>query len=393
VSSLDGLTLAGPQNGRGAGTPAAALADRLAPWRRGVTVTPVSRPAARHTMHAYYTAVPEAPDGASVLLYASDTRKGYEGSVIAVDRATGAERVLVAGVSVEDTHRAACQQWVSGGRRVIFHDRRDGVWVVACVDLATGAQRVLARDRQLGWGQPDADVVPVYGPHWDPRAHRDLDLLDVASGQQRTVLKAQAVREAFPEAIAQEFGERPISIFFPALSPDLSRVLFKIATPLGGDFRSKEASHRALLVAYDLVAERLLFVDQRWGHPAWHPDSRTILDVPNVLIDSDTGARRSIPGLPLLPGAHPSFDASGDLVVADVALERLGGATGERGIVVEDIAAGQHVLVDRFDDTNGAASWRRNHPHPVFSADGQRLYYCVSATPWAQLCVASPRSL
>jgi hypothetical protein len=389
VSALAGLTLAERQAVDS--TDGSAVADRLAPWRRGVTVTPVSRLADRHTMHAYYTAVPEAPDGTSVLLYASGTREGYEGSIAVVERASGAERVLVAGVSVEDTHRAACQQWASEGRRVVFHDLRDGVWVVACVDLASGAERVLASDRQLGWGQPDADLVPVYGPHWDPGAHRDLDLLDLTTGEQRTVLAAEAVRAAFPEAIAQEFGDRPISIFFPALSPDLSRVFFKIATPLGGDFRSKEASHRALLVAYDLASERLLFVDRRWGHPAWHPDSRTILDVPNVLIDSDTGARRSIPDLPLLPGAHPSFDASGDLVVADVALERLGGASGERGVVVEDLTSRRHVLVDRFDDAKGAASWRRNHPHPVFSADGQRLYYCVSATPWAQLCVATPR--
>jgi hypothetical protein len=199
------------------------------------------------------------------------------------------------------------------------------------------------------------------------------------------------VREAYPELIAQTFGDRPISIFFPALSPDLQRVFFKIASPLGGHFRSKEASQRALLICYDLHAERFLFADERWGHPAWHPDSRTILDVPNVLIDSDTGERRPIPSLPRFPGSHPSCSPDGSLYATDVSLERMeriDGAAGEWGIVVVDPATAEWVLIDRFDDSQGAASWRRCHPHPVFSADGRRIYYTVGKTPWSQLHVA-----
>jgi hypothetical protein len=295
---------------------------------------------------------------------------------------------------------------------VVYHDVRptpSGAeqWVVVAVDVESGEQRVLARDRQLAWGQPDADLVPVYGPHWDPAAHRDLDLLDVATGELRTMLKAEAVREAYPDLIREEFGDRPISIFFPALSPDHSRVFFKIATPLGGHYRSKDASHRALLVCYDLDAERFLFADKKWGHPAWHPDSRTILDVPHVVIDSDTGARKTLPALPRLPGSHPSWSPDGALYVSDVALDRLetfdGIETreglpslaerapqgGEWGVVVVDVAAQRLVLVDRFDESHGATSWRRCHPHPILGPDGRRLYYTVSATPWSRLRVAS----
>jgi hypothetical protein len=298
--------------------------------------------------------------------------------------------VLARDVTVEDSHRAACQQWLSGGRRVAYHDVRGDEWVVACVDVATGEQRVLARGRQLGWGQPDGDVVPLYGPHWDAGAHRDLDLLDVTTGERRTALTAEAVRDAYPELIREEFGERPMSIFFPALSPDGRRVFFKMATPLGGHYRSKQASHRALLICYDLAEGRFLFADQRWGHPAWHPDSRTILDVPNVLIDGETGERRALAGVPRLPGSHPSFSPDGSLYVSDVALDRLGGAPGEWGIVVVDPRAEAALLLHRFDDSQGAASWRRCHPHPVFSAGGERIYFCASSTPWSRLMVVAP---
>jgi hypothetical protein len=374
-------------------TAAPGASDPLARWRHDVTISPVSGVGQRHTMHAYYTASPEHPDGSRVLLYASSTREGHAGDLYVVDRATGRETALVRGLAVEDTHRAACQQWVSGGRRIAYHDVRGGEWLVACTDAEDGTERILARGRQLGWGQPDADLVPLYGPHWAPGPHRDLSLLDVATGDIRTALAADAVRETYPDLVAKEFGDRPISIFFPALSPDLTRVFFKIATPLGGDFRSTTASHRALLICYDLAAGRFLFADERWGHPAWHPDSRTIVDVPNVLIDSDSGARRTLADLPALPGAHPSFSPRGDLCVSDVALERMGGAKGERGVVVQDLNAQEHVLIHRFDDSRGAASWRRCHPHPVFSPNGERLYFAASTTEWTQLFVAEPSAL
>lgn len=379
----------------GSATIAAVHRTALAAWQREVRIARVSRVEARHAIHAYYTATPESPDGRYVVFYASTTREAHAGELVLLDRAAGAERVLVGGLSTEDSHRAACQQWAAGGRRVVFHDVC-GVqeeWVVRSVDVATGAQRVLARGRQLGWGQPDADVVPLYGPHWDPAAHRDLDLLDVVTGELRTVLTAAEVRAAYPELIAEEFGEREISIFFPALSPDTRKVFFKIAAPLGGHFRSKEASKRALLVCYSLEERRFLFGDKQWGHPAWHPDSQTILDVPNVLIDAQTGERRALRALPRFPGSHPSFSPDGSLYVTDVALDRMEGvaaARGEWGIALVDVETQRWALIDRFDESQGAASWRRCHPHPVFGADGRRIYYTTSDTEWSRLRVAEP---
>ena len=370
----------------------------LAAWLGDVRVRRVSPIEARHAIHAYYTATPESPDGSQALYYASTTREAHAGELIVCDRATGAERTLVSGLATEDSHRAACQQWVAGGRYVAYHNVRGAVeeWVVCRADVATGETRVLARDRQLAWGQPDADVVPLYGPHWDPAAHRDLDLLNVVTGEIETVLTAEEVRAAYPALIAEEFGDAakgPISIFFPALSPDLSKVFFKIAAPLGGHFRSTQASKRALLVCYSLAERRFLFADKKWGHPAWHPDSTKILDVPNMVIDVETGARRAVPDVPRFPGSHPSWHPDGTLYATDVALDRMpemNAAPGEWGIALVDSQTGEWGLIDRFDESKGTASWRRCHPHPVFSPDGQRLYYTTSDTEWSRLRVAEP---
>jgi len=366
----------------------AATGDPLAPWRAGVAVGPLRAVADCHTIHSYFNTCPESPDGSKVLFYASTTREGHEGELRILERATRREHVIARNVTVEDAHRVACQQWVSGGKRVAFHDLRDGRWLVAVVDVETGQERLLVRDRQLGWGQPSGNVVPVYGCHWNPNSHTDLELVNVETGAVEKVVTASAVRETYPESVSRRYGDRRISIFFPVLSPDQKRVFFKLSTPGGGDFRSSKASIRWGLVCRDLDESRFLFIHGKWGHPAWHPDSHTIIQPNGILIDSNTGSLRRIPDLPRFRGSHPSVSPDGQLFVTDTMLEALGGAKGEWGIVVGRMEGGDYVIVHRFDNSRGARSWRRSHPHPVFSPNGKRIYFNTNSTAWTRLYVA-----
>lgn len=57
-------------------------------------------------------------------------------------------------------------------------------------------------------------------------------------------------------------------------------------------------------------------------------------------------------------------------------------------ILVGDLEGKDHAVVHTFDLTGGAQSWRRNHPHPVFSSDGKRLYFNSAAGEWSRLSVA-----
>ncbi|HLF23878.1 MAG TPA: hypothetical protein VI565_08135, partial [Burkholderiales bacterium] len=78
----------------------------------------------------------------------------------------------------------------------------------------------------------------------------------------------------------------------------------------------------------------------------------------------------------------------GKLMVTDGESAPLGGKPGEWGIVVGDLRGGDWVLLHSFDQSQGARSWRRNHPHPVFSRDNRRIYYNVNDGEFTRLFVA-----
>ena len=369
------------------------------PWRRNVKIRPLIPDVAAHLIHSYYVTTPESPDGRRVLFYQSTTPEGEEGEIRVLERETGKVRTLVSRITAEDAHRAACQQWIRGGKSVVFHDFRDGEWCVAIVDVETLLERVLVKGRQLGWGPPNGKIVPLYGPHARPDGHRDLELLDVESGEIRTVLAADLVARTYADWITKKFGARPISIFFPVMSPDGARVFFKLAAARESSidpkstelFRRATASDRAGLLVFDLKAEKLTFQEPHgWGHPAWVPDSRRILEVGHLLIDADDGGEHRIPGMPALKGGpHPSASPDGKLFVTDFT-PPLGEPKpkGFWSLLLGDLSGDRSLILHTFDLTGGAKSWRPSHPHPVFSPDGRRIYFNATVNGWTQLSVA-----
>jgi hypothetical protein len=369
----------------------------LAPWKSGVKIRPVSDVPNRHTIHTYFNVTPESPDGRHVLFYTSVTPEGHAGEIRIQERASGRETVLVRNLDCEDAHRVACQQWVSHGRRVLFHDLRRGEVVCATVDVKTHQERVLAKGRMVSWGQPDSDWAPIYGVHFQPGRYKDVELLNVETGEIRTLVTGKQVRDAFTEQIRELYGEKEISTPFGTLSPDGKLIFFKLSAandnymPLPeGRLRWPRSyqSDREGLVCFDIERSKLLFFRRDWGHPAWDPSSQKFINTPNVMIDAYTGHERPIPDLPKFPGEHLSVSPDGKLFVTDTQLGPFGGAKGEWGVAVCDIRGGNWTMLARFQGSEGATTWRKNHPHPAFSPDGRRIYYNVNRGRYTQLFVA-----
>lgn len=370
---------------------AAPSADPVAPWTKGVKLTPVSAVPGRHTIHSYYVANPESPDGKHVLFFSSKHPAGYVGEVRIMERATGKETVLAENVHTEDAHRAACQQWLSGGRRVAFHEVIEKKWRVVVVDVATLAKTIVAENRQLGFGEPTGDLLPLYGCHWNPGPHRDLELWDAKTGKLTRSATIAEVEAKYGDWLAKEFMGKPCSIFFPVISPDTKRVFFKIAAGNGGDnFMAKGASQRQGIVCYDFAQGKCIWQRGKWGHPAWEPDSRRIFEVGNLRMDINTPEFKytKLDGVPNLRGSHPSISPDGRLMVTDGYSEAAGGPPLEWGIMVADMNGGKWTLLHSFVQSKGAMSWRRNDPHPAFSSDNRRIYYNVSDGQFTRLFVA-----
>jgi hypothetical protein len=370
--------------------------DPVAPWK-GVRPRPVSDLPGRHTIHTYFNVSPETIDGSHVLYYTSTTPEGHSGEIRMQVRATGEETVLVRNLDTEDAHRVACQQWVCNDRQVVFHDMRNGEAVVAAVDVKTRKERVLAKERMVSFGFQPSDLIPIYGVHFQPGKYTDVELLNVATGEIKTLVTAKQVRDAYPEQISKLYGDLQISTPFGVLSPDEKLIFFKLSAqspnykPLPeGHLKWPRSyqSDREGLVCYDIEHRKLLFFRRDWGHPSWDMKSTTILNAPNVLIDGRTGAEKSIPNLPRFPGQHHSFSPDGRLFVTDTQLEPFGGVKGEWGVAVCDVRGGNWTMLHRFRGDKGATTWRKNHPHPAFSPDGNRIYYNVNSGTYTQLHVA-----
>lgn len=365
----------------------AVSSDPLAAWRHA-RIADAAPDEAGHAIHAYFNTCPESPDGRLVLYYASAAGDAGSGALMVRDRASGARSTLARIAQVEDAHRAACQQWSDGGRRVAWHDCRAGRWLVLAAPVDGGGERVLAEDRQLGFGSPAATRVPLYGCHWNPGTHRDLVFADVRTGAVDTAVSIAEVVAMHRDWVEREFAGTDVAVFFPVVSPDGGKVFFKLARGRGGsDFTGMDASHRQGKLVWDLAAGRCLRRFGEWGHPSWSPDSAGIFEKGNVLsLVADGSERPCVPGM---PSDHPGLSPDGRLFVTDAHLAHHGGVRGEWGVVVGSTGAdGAWTVIHRFRNDGGARSWRRSHPHPVWSADGRRIYFNVSEGQWTRLHVA-----
>jgi len=363
-------------------------------WK-GAKIHPVLKEDGFHSIHSYFVASPESPDGKYVLYYTSATAEGEQGEIRILERATGRERILARNIHTEDAHRAACQQWIADGKKIAYHDFRNGRWTVLAVDVASGEEKVLAMDRQIGFGTPKGNWVPIYGWHWKQGEHRDLELVQVETGEIRKVVRVDDVLKEYGQKVEEILGAGPCSIFFPVMSPDGKKVFFKLSHGSGtDDFKSPRASRREGKFVYSLETGAAIRMFPHWGHPSWTPDSAGIFEKyqeKNVLFDLATGEGRSF--AEGSPTDHPSLAPNGRIFVTDGGLRKYeSGKPGEWGIVVGSLEDGEFCTIYRFDGSGGANSWRKNHPHPVFSADGQRIYFNVNSGPWTRLYVAERSS-
>lgn len=372
--------------------------DPLGKWREGVLVRQVLPDYQAHSLHAYFGVSPESPDGHGEWLVAflSDRADGHVGMIALVHREAGELTIVDESVEVEDPHRQANQQWVCNGEYVVYMALRGDEWVVVRADPRDRSTAEMCRGRQLGWGRPDLDEVPLYGPHWDPGGYRDVEMLNVRTGVVRTVLRADRVLAEHRSFVDGLFGtgtadSGAASLFFPTLSPDGQRVFLKLAVPQDGRFRSRQGSLRDGLLVYDLTEDRALGARAKWAHPCWYSDSRHILQR-DMVFDVESSNTRPVPNLPRLDGSHAMPSPDDALMVADYVRPDDRDSGRVWSVLLADLRCGAHETIHVAPtDGDGTESWRKPHPHPTFNAGGDRIYFNVNRGTWSTLHVAEAK--
>lgn len=358
--------------------PAAAFTG-LDIWRDAKARPVLPNTAYQHVLHSYFNHCPESPDGRWVLMFLSPQDDAHLGDVVILERHTGQLITLATQVTTEDAHRQAYQQWIAGGRYVIFQNLVQDHWQIERVDIVSLKREVIHRDRLLGWSQPLSDFAMLYPPHWQTNTNRDIECLDVHTGQVRKAILAEDVYPKVKSLIDKRLPDvdvKNISLFFPILSPDQSRVMFKLASPSGDGFQAESASRRVGLIVWDIANNQFVACGDQWGHPSWHPDSKQIAKVTNQLLDGDTLATRPILDLPHFHGSHPSISPDGQWYVTDVLLHTFNGKPNQWGVALASMKTGQWRFIHRNETAEaGTTSWRPPHPHSTFNAQSNRIYF------------------
>lgn len=345
-----------------------------------------------HSLHSYFNTCPESPDGRLILLFTSDRHDSLYGDLWLLERENGKTTLLKNNIEVEDAHRQTNQQWVCDGEYVVYMELNNNVWQVVRQDIQTMKSEVLCENRQVGWGQPGLDIVPLYGPHWNPGHHRDLELLNIKTGKIETILTVDELLIEYGDFIRDLFegSINDLSIFFPILSPDGQRIFFKLSVPDDRQFRSDNASRRNGMVIYDCKEKRILGVRKGWGHPSWHPESRHILSK-SFMIDTDTMNETTVPNYPEEFNSHAVISPDSQLLAMDIANGDLSGKPGHWTIVLSDMNGNFSRIHTSPAAGHGSTCWRQTHPHPIFNEQSNRLYFNVNEGEWTRLYLAEFR--
>lgn len=167
-----------------------------------------------------------------------------------------------------------------------------------------------------------------------------------------------------------------LSLMNAKWSPDGSRFMAVYSTePFRRRSCVKPAAHYKVLVVAAADGGDVRFLGHCGHHPSWTPDGSGIIayqrrDGGQDLVRFDLASGEATTLLPGVPGVHPTLAPDGRSVVTDVFDREHGRA---RILRCSLPGGGMEVLAD-FAHVDFAHS-DGHHPHPVFSRDGQRIYF------------------
>ncbi len=336
-------------------------------------------PADRPVLHAYYDVCPESPDGrrAIVSVFESDAIPGAA-TVAIVGRDGEVQRTL--GEPAEAIgHVGRFGLWLDDDRVAIRHGTDEAVSEWSIVHLSTGEQ--VRRPGSLRQWHSGIGRGLVQWLGATPNPHRLRQGIRVVDDTGATIAEAD-VLDCLAAVPDDEYKPPPEELNLMNLkwSPDGARFFAvftdehyrRLAGGGGASFKT--------IVSFDADVRDARFLGAFTHHPIWSPDGSCVLamraggEVQDLIALPADGSRRIRTVLESVPGIHGTVTADGRRLIIDVpeqdhtacAIASIDLTDGRR----EDLVRFSHT---RWDHRDG------NHPHPVPSADGRRIYFNAQA--------------
>lgn len=330
--------------------------------------------AASPAIHTYFDVCPESPDGKRVVYFQFDGKPLTDGKVMVMSREDGSVNEIIHCAGIP--HSGAKQGWLDNEDIYFSSDSE--------IFIASAAGEIKQR-------------FPGSINTFCPETRRGLASSVNWRGEGKPPKEAAIYRIDIHDESMHELLDREQAIDLCAANMDMSGVnqdflFFKNSkwAPGGKRWFSVFTNEKMLKENPDLIRVKVLIAADDQGnnarligefghHPKWSPDGSFVYAFGSgggqiCAWDGETGERRDFCRMP--GEGHPSLDPSGRWMVSD-------SYDDENRLVAihcHDIQSGE--TVELYRGPHPHVDWQTQHPpnqichaHPVWSSDGNRIYF------------------
>lgn len=343
--------------------------------------------AAAPSLHTYFDVVPESPDGERVVYFQFDGKPLTDGRVMICPRDGGSAVEITRCLGIP--HSGAKQGWLDNDHVYFTSDSE--------IYIATAAGKVLQRfPGAINTFCPTTQRGICSSKNWlganRPPKESAVYRIDIRDESLHELIDLDQAWEVVAARMDLTGVSREFLYFKNSKWAPGGKRWFTVFTNEKTDTNENTAPDQPrvkVLIVADDDGGNVRFVGEFGHHPKWSPDGSFIYAYAggNGLItawDPNTGESRE---LCRMPGeGHPSLHPNGRWMVTDV-------YTDDEVIVYwQDIESGETEEIHRAPHPRIA--WQTQHPvrqvchaHPVWSHDGQRIYFNVAVGDFPELRV------
>jgi hypothetical protein len=358
---------------------------RLGAYEEGYTVRQVSAGTAP-SMHAYMDICPESPDATRITYFEFEDKVPGWGRVVVANR-DGSEPHYVSERVRGGDHDGTRQQWLDNDH--LLYGIEDEEWSII-VNVKDNSTRKVAGSigmvSEINGKGLTHNNYPASKYKRAARKHSEVMLMDLAKGEVEVLLNKEEMIPMHPRReIIEDPKWKDMGTFkHPKWSPNGEKFFWVYMLEVKGT--NKKLVKSALLADKD--GNGIRYVSEVGQHAMWQSNDtllsyirRDDFDLVNnptaqdVMIHPINGE----PDYPLINnalGIHGSLNPDGDLFVTDIFDWPEKGA---HAVLLYDVASGDFRELVRMRAENDDPK-NTMHPHPVWTRDGQRVYFNGSDT-------------